>query len=198
MLLLTTAALPQLEAHRHPHLGRLITPRHRCRLGDTLAAGYPVAADNDCFQGLDVEAVCRMLEAVMPWPSVAGRVRRAWPWARPDTMWTCVGGGVRRELVVDHSPLPAPHPNLLWIAVPDVVRCACGACHPCVGRARGPDCQPVGDADATLELFRAWHMWLCHLPLAFVLQDGAERPGRVPWDAPGLAAVFLGGSTAWK
>jgi hypothetical protein len=41
-------------------------------------------------------------------------------------------------------------------------------------------------------------MWLCHLPLAFVLQDGAERRGLVPWDAPGLAAVFVGGSTAWK
>ena len=70
-----------------------------------------------------------------------------------------------------------PHPHLLWVAVPDV----------------------VGDADATLERFREWHMWLCHLGrLAFVLQDGAERPGRVPWDAPGLCAVFLGGSTQWK
>ena len=25
-----------------------------------------------------------------------------------------------------------------------------------------------------------------------------ERPGRVPWEAPGLAAVFVGGSTHWK
>jgi hypothetical protein len=51
----------------------------------------------------------------------------------------------------------------------------------------------------TLERFREWHMWLCHLQrLAFVLQDGAERPGRVPWEAPGLAAVFVGGSTRWK
>jgi hypothetical protein len=79
-----------------------------------------------------------MLEAVMPWPSVAGRVRRVWPWAGPATTWTFVGAGVHREVVIDYSPLPAPHPNLLWIAVPDVVRCACGARHPCVGRAGGP------------------------------------------------------------
>ena len=32
MLLLTTAALPQLQQHHHPNLGRLITPRHFCRL----------------------------------------------------------------------------------------------------------------------------------------------------------------------
>jgi hypothetical protein len=44
----------------------------------------------------------------------------------------------------------------------------------------------------------SWHMWVCHLPLPFVVQDGAERPDRVPWDAPGLAAVFVGGSTGWK
>jgi hypothetical protein len=79
MLLLTTAALPQLEQHRHPNLGRLITPRHYARLDDTLAAGLPVAVDNDCFQGLDPVAVCRMLGAVMPWPSVGARIRRAWP-----------------------------------------------------------------------------------------------------------------------
>jgi hypothetical protein len=50
MLLLTMAALPQLQQHHHPNLGRLITPRHFCRLADTLAAGYAVAADNDCFK----------------------------------------------------------------------------------------------------------------------------------------------------
>jgi hypothetical protein len=139
-----------------------------------------------------------MLEAVMPWPSVAARVRRAWPWAQAGSTWTLLGGGARRELLIDGSSLPVPHRNLLWIAVPDVVRCACGAPRPCVGPARAPGCEPIGDADATLEQFRAWHLWLCHLPLAFVLQDGAERPGRVPWDAAGLAAVFVGGSTAWK
>ena len=165
MLLLTTAALPQLHQHDHPNLGRLITPRHFCRLADTLAAGYPVAADNDCFQGLNPAAVCTMLQAIAPWPSVGARIRSAWPWLSPPA-----------ELLADEH-LPAIHPNLLWIAVPDA----------------------VGDADATLERFREWHMWLCHLHrLAFVLQDGAERPGRVPWEAPGLAGVFVGGSTRWK
>ncbi len=75
----------------------------------------------------------------------------------------------------EEERLPELHLNLLWIAVPDV----------------------VGDADATLERFREWHMWLCHLGrLAYVLQDGAERPGRVPWDAPGLAAVFVSSAAA--
>ncbi len=198
MLLLTTAALPQLDAHRHPRLGRLITPRHRCRLAATLDAGYPVAADNDCFTGLDAGAVCRMLEAIMPWPSVGARIRRAWPRAQSGSAWTVASADLCRTAIVDDTPLPAAPPNLLWIAVPDVVRCACGAGHPCTGPARGARCEPVGDADATLEQFRAWHLWLCHLPLAFVLQDGAERRGRVPWDAPGLAAVFVAGSTAFK
>ena len=80
MLLLTTAALPKLHQHDHPNLGRLITPRHFCRLADTLAAGYAVAADNDCFQGLNPAAVCTMLQAIAPWPSVGARIRSAWPW----------------------------------------------------------------------------------------------------------------------
>jgi hypothetical protein len=79
VLLLTTAALPQLEHHRHPNLGRLITPRHRCRLADTLKAGYLVVADNDCFQGLDAVSMCAMLEGIGRWPSVEARIRRAGP-----------------------------------------------------------------------------------------------------------------------
>ena len=54
-MLLTTAALPQLQQHHHPSLGRLITPGHFYRLADTLAAGYAVAGD-DCFQGLNPAA----------------------------------------------------------------------------------------------------------------------------------------------
>jgi hypothetical protein len=109
MLLLTTAALPQLEEHDHPNLGRLITPRHFCRLADTLAAGYVVAADNDCFQGLNPAAVCGMLQAIAPWPSVGARIRSAWPWLLPPA-----------ELLADED-LSGIHPNLLWIAVPDAV-----------------------------------------------------------------------------
>ena len=74
-----------------------------------------------------------MLAVVMPWPSVWGRIRRAWLWAQPGTAWTLTGGATRREAPVDDRPLPRPHPNLLWVAIPDV----------------------VGDADATLEQFRA-------------------------------------------
>ena len=91
MLLLTTAALPQLQQHHHPNLGRLITPRHFCRLADTLAAGYVVAADNDCFQGLDPAAVCAMLEAIAPWPSVASPDPRRV--AVAFSTRTAVGGG---------------------------------------------------------------------------------------------------------
>jgi hypothetical protein len=175
LLLLTTAALPQLEQHDHPNLGRLITPRHFPRLADTLSAGYPTAADNDCFQGLDAARVCAMLEAIAPWPSVGARVRRAWP-GSGRALATLAHGAGRAATLFENEALPRLHPNLLWVAVPDV----------------------VGDADASLELFRAWHMLLCHVPLAFVLQDGAERPGRIPWEAPGLAAVFLGGTTRWR
>ena len=82
MLLLTTAALPQLERHRHPNLGRLITPRHYCRLDDTLAAGISVAVDNDCFLGPDaaalvVEARRRGYLAHMGRCSTARRIRYA-------------------------------------------------------------------------------------------------------------------------
>ena len=102
MLLLTTAALPQLQQHHHPSLGRLITPRHFCRFSDTLAAGYAVAADNDCFQGLNPAAVCAMLGAIAPWPSVAARIRFAWPWL-----------SVPAELLpAEHLPHTHPEPAL--------------------------------------------------------------------------------------
>lgn len=66
-------------------------------------------------------------------------------------------------------------PGCLWAAVPDV----------------------VADAAAT---DRAWHAWAWTLrafglPLAYVGQDGATVAG-VPWDR--MAALFIGGSTAWK
>lgn len=61
MLLLTTAALPQLEQERKaapelaPYLGRLVQPRHWPRCGETATAGIPWAADNDAFGGFDAE-----------------------------------------------------------------------------------------------------------------------------------------------
>ena len=172
MLLLTTAALPQLQQHHHPNLGRLITPRHFRRLADTLAAGYAVAADNDCFQGLNPAAVCAMLEAIAPWPSVAARIRAAaWPWRLPGP----ARAGCQR------SHLPRTHPNLLWIAVPDV----------------------VGDADATLERFREWHMWLCHLKGSRSFCRTArnvpgECRGRRPGSPPYSSAAARAGSSGPK
>ena len=189
MLLLTTQALPQLVAHRTPALGRLLVPRHVPRLSETLEQGFPVAADNGCFTGYHPREIAHMVRKIAPLPSVAVRIERAWPGLFPN---------IRRDLAgADFTP-PEVHPNFLWLAVPDVLRCACGKDELCAREERGAHCAPVGDADATLERFRQWHMWLCHLPLAFVLQDGSEKPGRVPWDAPGLAAIFIGGSTEWK
>lgn len=196
MLLLATQALPQMREYAHPNLGRLITPRHFPRLAETLADGWPTAADNDCFYGYRPEAIAKMCEAIVDWPSVLARLQRAWPQitAKADLTSLARGAG-------SGNPAAAPPnvpPNLLWVAVPDVLRCACGAAEYHRATDRGPECAPVGDADATLERFRQWHAWLCHLPLAFVLQDGSEKPGRVPWSAPGLAGVFVGGSDAWK
>jgi hypothetical protein len=186
VLLLTTQALPQLLAHRTPHIGRLLVPRHLPRLAETLEEGFPVAADNGCFTGYNISEIGHMVRKIAPLPTIAARVQHGW-----GTFAGTPPPGADLSL-------PEVHPNFLWLAVPDVLRCACGADELCPADRRGPDCAPLGDADATLERFRDWHIWLCHLPLAFVLQDGSERPGRIPWDAPSLRAVFLGGSTEWK
>ncbi|MBS1895465.1 MAG: hypothetical protein JST59_29550 [Actinobacteria bacterium] len=62
MLLLATQAEAQMLAFKHPNLGRLVQPRHFPRIADTAARGVPWAADNDCFQGLDIDAYCAMLD----------------------------------------------------------------------------------------------------------------------------------------
>lgn len=46
----------------HRNLGRLVQPRHCAGADLTDRAGIPWAADNDCFQGLDRDAFCRMLD----------------------------------------------------------------------------------------------------------------------------------------
>ena len=51
MLLLATQAEPQMRAHRHPNLGRLLQPRHYPRAAHTARSGVPWAADNDAFNG---------------------------------------------------------------------------------------------------------------------------------------------------
>lgn len=68
-----------------------------------------------------------------------------------------------------------------FVAAPDVV-------------VMGPH-GPIGDARRTLEVFEHWYPRLCDWPVALVAQDGQESL-RIPWDL--IAAVFIGGSTAWK
>ena len=94
MLLLVTQAMAQMRAHAHPHLGRLVQPRHYSRLDVMLADGGPWAADNDCFQGLDPSAYFDMLDALQ-----AARIRHA-------------GGDRRAEAWTDPC---------LFVTVPDVV-----------------------------------------------------------------------------
>lgn len=53
----------------------------------------------------------------------------------------------------------------------------------------------VGDARKTLSLFKFWQPRLRHLPLAYVLQDGAEDL-EIPWNE--ISCAFLGGTTAYK
>jgi hypothetical protein len=184
LLLLHTAALPTLAKHQHANLGRLMTPGCCSRAGDTFAAGRPVAYDNECYRGRDDRAIAGMLNRIAGIPSVAARIQRAWGQRRPP--FTPPGD----------PGLPAVPPSLLWVALPDDIRCACGSRAPCKGNARRAGCAPIGDAAGTLALFERWHMWHAHLPAAFVLQDGSERPGMIPWDH--IAGVFVGGSTAWK
>ena len=62
MKLLATQAMPQMRAHEHPNLGRLVTPRHYPSLHEH--EGLTWAADNDCFQGLDPHAYYTMLDAL--------------------------------------------------------------------------------------------------------------------------------------
>ncbi len=64
MLLLATQAQPQMRAHRHPNLGRLLQPRHYPRARATAASGVPWAADNDAFNGWDAGAERRFLRMV--------------------------------------------------------------------------------------------------------------------------------------
>lgn len=74
-------------------------------------------------------------------------------------------------------------PRLRFVTAPDAVM--------------QTDAGPRGDWQGTLWLWRCWRPALVarNLPAAIVLQDGATIDS-VPWDA--IAAVFVGGSTAWK
>lgn len=71
MLLLATQAQPQMRAHRHPNLGRLVQPRHYPRVAETARSGVSWAADNDAFNGWSTgmeRRFLRMLEAISGLP----------------------------------------------------------------------------------------------------------------------------------
>jgi hypothetical protein len=64
VLLLLTKAEGTLMRYPHPHLGRLVQPRHYDNMAATVRNGRPWAADNDCFQGLDPDGYRRMLRTL--------------------------------------------------------------------------------------------------------------------------------------
>lgn len=64
MQLMVTTAMAQMRDHAHPHLGRLITPRHYCSLAAMAASGVGWAADNDAFNGWSEEAEARYVQMV--------------------------------------------------------------------------------------------------------------------------------------
>lgn len=68
MILLVSGATRTLE--RYPEAGRLITPRNGNSIGRLADSGRAWAADNDCFQRLDVDAYWRMITRI-------GRVDRS-------------------------------------------------------------------------------------------------------------------------
>ena len=103
--------------------------------------------------------------------SIETIVRSGLPWACDNDCFIRLD----RVLYLRMLRRVARQPGLLWVAAPDV----------------------VADADATMARFRLWQPVLDYykLPIAFVAQDGATV-GSVPWDE--IAALFIGGSTAWK
>src|ERR1700755_1756061 len=86
--------MPQMRAHAHPNLGRLVQPREYSRLASMMQDGLPWAADNDCYQGLNPLAYMRMLDAIQK-----ARIEPA-------------GGDRRAEMWTDRC---------LFVTVPDVV-----------------------------------------------------------------------------
>lgn len=61
MMVLVHASPTTLEPYRTPELGVLCSPR---RVYGAEMDGWPFAADNDCFQGLDEKRYCQMLERI--------------------------------------------------------------------------------------------------------------------------------------
>lgn len=177
MLILNGGGLPTLQRCREQysagatHLGRLARPRHIGKLRETLDAGFKTGIDNDAFCQWDQTAFIRQIGHIEQ--AVYGRILR--PYERiaplatiPPASWVAIGK-------TPPKPLPAWHPNLLWMTVPDV---------------------PF-DARATLRRFADWAGLVSHLPLAYCVQDGAGDVG-IPWDWPNLTCLFMAGSTEYK
>jgi hypothetical protein len=174
VLFLHAGSLKRVQENHHPNLGRLLQPRDFSRLTDTLAAGYMVGIDNDGYHGVDFERFSRMLRCIRAelfgeLPTVRQLLRHA-----AGGRWPFPEGELS-PLGPAPSLLGPPPENFLWVVVPDVV------------------------ADAA-ETYR-WFQWLApsmsDLPLAFVVQDGAGDVG-IPWGAPNLRCLFLGGSDEYK
>lgn len=177
MYLLNGGGLPTLlrcrdqYAEHGVNLGRLARPRHIGRLRDTLDNGFKVGIDNDAFSDWSLDRYCVQIGRIEE--ALYGRIltpyERIAPLATmPPECWAAIGKA-------PSAPLPAWHPNLLFVTVPDV---------------------PF-DAKATLRRFGEWAGLVSHLPLAFCVQDGAADIG-IPWDWPNLRCLFMAGSTAYK
>jgi hypothetical protein len=175
VLFLHAGSLPRVRAHHHPNLGRLLQPRDFSRLADTLACGCMVGIDNDGWGGVDYEKYNRMIAAVRmsifdELPTVRQLIQHAgYPWPHP------VDPAEPNPFGEPPPMMPSPPENLLWVVVPDV----------------------VADARTTRCNFERLHPLMADLPLAFVLQDGAGDAG-VPFGAPGLRCLFIGGSDSYK
>jgi hypothetical protein len=175
MLFLHAGSLKRVEANRHPNLGRLVQPRDFSRLADTLAAGIPTGVDNDGWRGVDFPCYLKMIAKIRvtifgELPSVRQLIQHAgFPWPQP------VDPDEPNPFGEPPPMMPPPPANLLWVVVPDV----------------------VADALSTFGYFQWLHPLLADLPLAYVLQDGSGDVG-VPFGAPGLRCLFVGGSDTYK
>lgn len=100
MYCLTTTSHPSLFEHAdpdtgaavHENLGRLIQPRHTSSIEKTAHAGITWAADNDCFQGLNVHEFELMLDRIKGLPgckfvTVPDKVADAFVTARMFETW---------------------------------------------------------------------------------------------------------------
>jgi hypothetical protein len=69
VILLVTKSQPEMDRYRHPHLGRLVQPRHYSSIERTAKSGVSWAADNDAYgDRFDPEAYEKMLARLQDLP----------------------------------------------------------------------------------------------------------------------------------